>query len=54
MTNEEAKIVSLKVLFDYNFQEIADEIGLTLGATQARYYKAIEKLRKYFKGEKNL
>ena len=54
LTNEEAKIVSLKVLFDYNFQEIADEIGLTLGATQARYYKAIEKLRKYFKGEKKL
>lgn len=54
LTNEEAKIVSLKVLFDYNFQEIADEIGLTLGVTQARYYKAIEKLRKYFKGEKNL
>ena len=46
---QEIEIVSLKVLFDYNFREIAEELNLTIGTVQATYYKSIEVLKKYYK-----
>lgn len=51
LTMEEAQIVSLKVLYDYSFREIAEDLNLTLGTVQAKYYKALEKLKKHFEGE---
>lgn len=45
----EIEIVSLKVLFEYNFREIAEDLNLTLGTVQSTYYRAIETLRKYYK-----
>lgn len=48
---EESNIVSLKVLFDYNFREIAEDLNLSLGVVQAKYYKAMEKLRTHFEKE---
>lgn len=48
---QEANIVSLKVLFDYSFKEISEELNLTIGATQAQYYRAIDKLKEHFEKE---
>lgn len=49
----EIEVVSLKVLFDYNFREIAEELNLSIGTIQATYYRAIELLKNYYtKGEK--
>lgn len=48
---QDAEIVSLKVLYNYNFREIAEELGLTIGVVQSQYYKAIESLKKYFEKE---
>lgn len=45
---EEVKIVSLKVLYDYSFKEIAEEMNQSIGMIQAKYYKAIEKLKVHF------
>lgn len=47
-SNVDAKIVILKVLYDYSFQDIADDLELSLGKVQGRYYKAIEVLKKYY------
>lgn len=49
----EIEVVSLKVLFDYNFREIAEDLNLSIGTIQATYYRAIELLKNYYtKGEK--
>lgn len=48
LTLEESNIVTLKVLYDYSFKEIAEDLNQTLGSIQAKYYKAIEKLKIYF------
>ena len=48
----EIEVVSLKILFDYNFREIAEDLNLSLGTIQSTYYRAIEILREYYsKGE---
>ena len=44
----DAKIVSLKIVYDYSFIEIAKELEITLGTVQARYYKALEQLKQYY------
>ena len=51
LTQEEAQIVTLKVLFDYSFKEIGEELDQSLGTIQGKYYKAIEKLKTYFAKE---
>ena len=51
LDEEESKIVTLKVLYDYSFKEIGEELNQTLGTIQAKYYKALEKLKKYFEKE---
>lgn len=45
---EESKIVIYKIMHDYSFQEIADEMSQSLGMVQSKYYKALEKLKKHF------
>lgn len=42
---EERTIVSLKVLEDLEFQEIAAILDLQLSATKMRYYRALERLK---------
>lgn len=49
---EESNIVILKILYDYSFKEIAEELGQSLGTIQAKYYKALEKLKLYFGKER--
>lgn len=48
---EESYIVTLRILYDYSFKEIAEEINQTIGTVQAKYYKALEKLKVYFEKE---
>lgn len=50
LSPEDAEIVTLKILFSYNFKEIADEMNLSLNMVQGRYYKAIRQLKKHFDG----
>lgn len=42
---EERTIVSLKILEDLEFQEIATILDIQLSATKMRYYRALEKLK---------
>lgn len=51
LEKDEANIMTLKIVYDYSFNEIAKEFNETLGIIQAKYYKALEKLKKYYKGE---
>ena len=48
---QEANIVSLKVLFNYSFKEIAEDLNLTLGTVQSMYYRSIDKLKEHFEKE---
>ena len=43
-----SKIVILKILYSYSFQEIANDLNLTLGTVQGLYYKSIETLKKKY------
>lgn len=55
LSQEESDIVILHVVYEYKFQEIADEKKMTIGEVQAKYYKAMDKVEKaYKKGEINL
>ena len=47
----EIDVVTLKVLFDYTFKEIAEELNTTIGQVQSTYYKAMEILKNYFQSE---
>ena len=51
LSEEESNIVTLKVLYDYSFKEIGEELNMSIGQIQAKYYKAIDKLKKYFEKE---
>lgn len=50
LTSRETQIVAKKVLFDYTFNEIAQELITPIGTIQSIYYAALEKLKKYYKG----
>ena len=52
LDKEEAKIVYKKVILDYSFQEIADEMKESIGLVQGKYYKALKILRKHYEEEK--
>ena len=51
LSKEEAIIVKNKVLYDYSFKEIANQLHWSIGKTQSQYYLALKKLKKHF-GEK--
>ncbi len=48
---DEAYIVSLHIVYDFTFKEIADDLQESIGTIQAKYYKAIKKLKNYYKKE---
>lgn len=50
LEKDEAHIAALHLVYGYTFREIAEEFHVSIGMVQAKYYKAMEKLRKYFKG----
>lgn len=45
----ESDIVILKIVYDYKFREIADYKKMTLGEVQAKYYKALDKIKAAYK-----
>ena len=51
LNEEESKIVTLKILFDYSFKEISENLNQSLGQIQSKYYKALDKLKKHFEKE---
>lgn len=48
LTPIEADIVILKIVYDFKFKEIASEKNLTIGETQAIYYRALKKVKKAY------
>ena len=46
---QDAKIMVLKIVYNFTFNEIAEELGLTIGESQSRYYKNIKVLKKHYK-----
>lgn len=49
LTDLEADVVIKKIIYEMTFQEIALSLNKTLGETQAIYYKALPKLKEYYK-----
>lgn len=49
LTKEESDIVILKIVYDYKFKEIAEYKSMSLGEIQAKYYKALEKVKEAYK-----
>lgn len=49
LDDQSARIVILKILYSYSFQEIAEDIHLTIGKVQNLYYKAIDTLKEKYK-----
>ena len=47
LKENERLVVSMKILSDMTFQEIADALGAPLGTVTWRYKNALEKLRRY-------
>ena len=49
LTDLEAKIISLRVVFNFSFIEISKDLKETIGFIQSTYYKAMKKLKKHYK-----
>lgn len=49
LDEKESMIINYKIIFNYRFREIAEELNLSLGTVQSIYYGAISKLKEYFK-----
>lgn len=49
LDNKECRILNLRVLHDYTFNEISLDLKMTIGEVQAIYYKVIKKLKTYYK-----
>ena len=47
LKESERTVVSMKILSDMTFQEIADALSVPLGTVTWRYKNALEKLRRY-------
>ena len=47
LKESERLVVSMKILSDMTFQEIADELHAPLGTVTWRYKNALEKLKRY-------
>ena len=45
----ESQIMTLKIVFDYSFEEIANELQESIGTIQAKYYKSLKILKNYYK-----
>ncbi len=49
LEEKEANVVTLRVIYEYSFREVAEETGLTLGRVQGIYYQAVKKLKAHYK-----
>lgn len=54
LEEEENQILILRINFSYSFKEIASDLNKTVGYVQAKYYKALDKVKVYYlRGEQN-
>lgn len=51
LNETEARIVILRLLYDFSFKELSKYENMTIGKVQGLYYQAIKKLKKGFKYE---
>lgn len=51
LTDEEYKIVTCKVYFEFKLKDIAKILDMTLGTVSTKYYRALGKLKKNLKAE---
>lgn len=51
LDKDENRILILRLNFDYSFNEISLEMNETIGTIQSKYYKALSKIKKYYKEE---
>ncbi len=49
LEEDENRILILRLNFDYSFKEISEEMNQTIGTIQSKYYKALEKVKAYYK-----
>lgn len=49
LTEEEAFIVTCKIVYDYTFKDIAEDFNINIDKVKNRYYSAIRKLKIYYK-----
>lgn len=49
LDEKENNILILKINFDYSFNEIANELNETIGQVQSTYYKALKKIKTFYK-----
>ena len=54
LTEEEQKIVTLFVLWDYKHREIAEMLDCPIGTVTSKYKRAIGKLKKYLEEERKI
>ena len=51
LTEEEQRIVTLHVVWNYKHREIAEMLGVPTGTVTSKYKRSIEKLKNAFKEE---
>lgn len=49
LEKDEAKVFVMKVVFDYTFKEIAEDLKVTTNVAEAKYYKALKKVKAHYK-----
>ena len=49
LSKDEAFIVTLKIVYDYTFKNISEDYNLNIDKVKNTYYKAVAKLKEYYK-----
>lgn len=49
LEKEEEVIINLKIIYEFSFAEIAQDLNMSLGKVQGIYYQAVKKLKKHYK-----
>lgn len=49
ISEEEERIVNLRIVYDFSFKEIAEDLNQTINQIQGTYYYAIKKLKQHYK-----
>lgn len=52
LTEHEEQIILMHVIYGFTFKKTAEELNISVNIVKKTYYKAIKKLREYYKGEK--
>lgn len=52
LNSEEIELIVYHFLYDFTFKEIAKEKNVSVSIISSKYFRAIQKIKKYYKGEK--